>query len=377
MDARLEVVIAGGGVAGLEAAFALRALAGERATVTVVSAEPEFVYLPLAVREPFTRTPPERHPLARVVADAGAEHVADSFRWLDAPGRVLHTRGGRRLAYDVLLLALGARPRRPFRHALTLSSRGLNEQFDTLVAEVGRGRLRRLAALVPSRSGWPLPMYELCLRLSRAAREQGVELELTLATAEEAPLAWFGPAASAAVAEQLELAGVRLITSVRSEVPEPGLVSLRPGPGELEIDQAIAAPDLYGPSTPGVPKRARRGFISIDNHCRVRDVLGVFAAGDATDFPVKFGAVAGQQADTAARAIAAAAGAPVEAEPFAPVIHGALLGGVRPLYMGAHLIGEHAHRSEVSETPDGRLSTRIAAPHLAEYLDSHTAAAAS
>jgi NADH dehydrogenase FAD-containing subunit len=44
---RFEVLIAGGGVAGLEAAFALQHLAGDRVHVCVVSVGTDFVYRPL------------------------------------------------------------------------------------------------------------------------------------------------------------------------------------------------------------------------------------------------------------------------------------------------------------------------------------------
>ena len=43
-----NVVIAGGGVAALETAFALRALAGESARMTLVAPDSEFVYRPMA-----------------------------------------------------------------------------------------------------------------------------------------------------------------------------------------------------------------------------------------------------------------------------------------------------------------------------------------
>lgn len=376
MDGKLEVVIAGGGVAGLEAAFALQALAAQRVNVTLLSAEARFRYRPLGVSEPFTDAPALDYSLAEIVAAAGAEHVADSFRWLDPGNRMLHTRRGRELGYDAVLLALGARPGSHFKHALTLEYTRLAEHLAALIGELEQGRLRTLAALIPSRTGWPLPVYELCLRLARAARERDAELEITLATQEEAPLEWFGSSAAKAVAELLDEAGIVLHTGVSCEAPAPGLVSFRPGLNDLEVDCVIASPQLYGPSTPGVPKRARGGFVSVDSFCRVREILGVYAAGDATDFPVKFGAVAGQQADTAAAGIAAAAGADVEPAAFQPVIEGSLLGGARPLYMSAHLMGSHAHRSQVARGGAGH-PARLAARYLAAYLDSPERAAAS
>jgi sulfide:quinone oxidoreductase len=93
----------------------------------------------------------------------------------------------------------------------------------------------------------------------------------------------------------------------------------------------------------------------------------VFAAGDATNFPIKHGGIAAQQAETAAAAIAALAGAPVEPRPLDPVIHAILLGGDRPLHLSAHFSG--SVRSKVSETPLWRGQAKIDARRLTPYLD--------
>jgi hypothetical protein len=51
----------------------------------------------------------------------------------------------------------------------------------------------------------------------------------------------------------------------------------------------------------------------------------VYAAGDVTDHPIKHGGLASQQADAVAAHVAAAAGAPVDAVPYSPVLRGRLL----------------------------------------------------
>ena len=367
-------MVVGGGVAGVEAAFALHELAADHTEVTLLSPDADFLYRPLAVREPFTKLAPLQFPLAEILADAGAHFVPDAFRWLDVAHRTVHTRGGRELGYAALLLALGARTKPLFKHAQTIDAGRVSAHLRGLLEEVQDGSLRRLVALVPSRAGWPLPMYELVLLLCSGARGRGVELELTIVTAEDGPLGAFGTPASDAVSSLLETEGIRVVTSPKFGVPAPGLVAV-PGGLELEADRIIALPQCYGPSTPGVPKRARAGFIATDPYCRVRGMRGVYAAGDITDFPLKFGAVAGMQADTAARSIARLAGAEVELVPFTPVIDGALLGGTRPLYLSAHLIGGHCHRSTVSDVAPPRLESKLAASCLGPYLDARAPAA--
>ena len=48
-DSRMDVVVAGAGVAGLETALALNAIAREHVAVEVIAPEREFTYRPLAV----------------------------------------------------------------------------------------------------------------------------------------------------------------------------------------------------------------------------------------------------------------------------------------------------------------------------------------
>jgi sulfide:quinone oxidoreductase len=69
----LQVLVAGGGVAGLEALLALRDLAGERVELTLLSPEAEFVYRPMAVVEPFGRGRADRRPPADIASDVRAD----------------------------------------------------------------------------------------------------------------------------------------------------------------------------------------------------------------------------------------------------------------------------------------------------------------
>jgi len=211
---------------------------------------------------------------------------------------------------------------------------------------------------------WPLPIYELALMTARRAYDMQSRVEITIATPEDAPLAIFGSAVSDAVERLLRENEITIITSAHCSVPEEGRVSIHPGTRTLRVDRVVALPQLSGPSTPGVPGGPQGGFIPIDMHCRVRELERVYAAGDATDFAIKLGGIAAQQADTAAQAIAALAGAPVEPKPFHPEIHAILLGADKPLYLSAHVTGGHGSSSTISEQPTWSPPTKIAAKYL-------------
>lgn len=125
-----------GGVAGLEAALALRTLAGERVATMLVAPEPEFVYRPMRVLEPFAYPAARRWPLAELVSDIGAEFREDAVERVDPANRTVFTEGGKELSYDALLLAPGAMLRPHFEHVLTLDDRRLDEQLHGLIQDV-------------------------------------------------------------------------------------------------------------------------------------------------------------------------------------------------------------------------------------------------
>lgn len=364
-----QALIVGGGVAGLEAALALRQLAGDRVAVTLLAPDDEFVYRPMTVREPFSYSVANRYPLATIARDAGAELVSHSFKSLDPAAAVVHTDSGAELSYDALLLAPGARRTDPYPHALTLDDSKLDEQLHGLIEDIEQGYVHKLAFVAPSRMPWPLPMYELALMTAARAYDMNIELSITVATPEDAPLGIFGSAVAEGVRAQLEQHGILTLTSAHCEVPAPGHVSVHPGARELQVDRVIALPELAGPAMTGVPATADGGFIPVDRHCKVHGLERVFAAGDATDFAIKQGGIAAQQADVAAGEIAALAGLQVERRPFHPHVRAILLGTNRPLFLSANVTGGDGATSQISGKALWSPPAKIAARYLAPYLD--------
>jgi len=238
-----------------------------------------------------------------------------------------------------------------------------------VIEEIDSGSLRSLAVVAP-RSTWPLPAYEVALLAQGHAREQNVDLHTTIITAEQQPLAVFGDIVSASVAGLLADADIQVMSGAWVE-PSSGKLIVNPGERELHFDHVVAVPRLVGPAITGLPADAD-GFLPVTSHCEVTGVQRVYAAGDGTDFPVKFGGIAAQQADAAAASIASLAGAPTEPRPFDGIVHGVLLSGRKQgsLYFTARIEGGLALESRISDTtPPWTTEAKITARYLGSYLD--------
>jgi sulfide:quinone oxidoreductase len=362
------VVIAGGGVAGLEAALALRDLAENRVSIELIAPEHDFVYRPLAVAEPFRVADTRSFPLAALVDDAGATLRRDRVSAVDLGGHAVELPDGGRVDYDALLVALGAHANEAVPGALTFAGPQSSEAVKAVLDEILAGEVHRIAFALPSGVTWSLPLYELALLTANfAVDHMAGGVEVAVVTPEDRPLALFGDRASEAVVELLEQAGVELHLETTPVEFAGGELRIAPG-GSIKVERTVALPRLEGPRLPGLPCD-RNGFISIDSHFRIGSEVDVFAAGDATQYPLKQGGIAAQQADTAAEHIAALAGAPVEPEPFKPVFRGLLVTGMVPRYLRGEPGGrESAVDTEALWWPPAKISGRYLAPFLASQL---------
>ena len=370
----MNVVIAGGGVAAIETALALSDLAADQMRMRLVTPDREFAYRPLSVREPFEYAPARHYPLDEVAAETDAELIADELAWVDADRRTLHTAAGAELPYDALVVAVGARMRPAFEHGVTIDDRRMDELLHGLVQDVEGGYVKSIAFVAPGRLAWPLPIYELALMTARRAYDMSVEVKITIVTPEDAPLAIFGDQASHELSRLLREAGVEVLTSAYAEVPRAGHVVVHPGERGVDADRVVALPELHGPAVRGLPA-AENGFIPVDPHGRVRGVDAVYACGDATDFAIKHGGLAAQQAEAVAESIAALAGADLMPRPFDPQIRGVLLTGGKPRYLTASIAGGHGFSSEMTEEPTWSPAGKISAAYLTPYLERQDRAA--
>ena len=279
----------------------------------------------------------------------------------------MFTDSGAELGYDTLLLALGARAEEAVPGALTFGGPDDSARLRAALEHLHAGEPLRVAFVAAAGTAWTLPLYELALMTARWADERGLAIEPWVVTWEQRPLIVFGEDAASSVAELLAGAGVRLWTGAFADAVEDGRlwISIE---GGLPVDLAVALPRPIGPDIPGVPADAH-GFVAVDEYGRVPGAPDVYAAGDMTTRPLKQGGLATQQADVAAAAIAAAAGADVEPEAYRPVLRAMLLTGGPPRYL-RHARGDHGIASaDAPWWPPHKIAGRELAPYLSAHSE--------
>jgi sulfide:quinone oxidoreductase len=376
---QLRVVVAGGGIAGVETLLALRALTGAALPLTLVSPAEQLHYRPLTVLEPFSSRATRHYELDGICADLDVTRHRSAVAAVDAAARTIVTEGGERIAYDTLVLAPGVRAAAALPRAHTFRAAIDPESLHWIVQELEQGTTRRVAFVVPPGRTWPLPLYELALMTAARVRRMGVDdAELTLVTPEDAPLGLFHGDGSRAVAQRLARAGIAFVGTTYARDYDGETLALTPGERTLEAQRVVALPLLRGPSIDGVPCDAE-GFLHVDEHGRVPGLDDVYAVGDATTFAIKQGGIAAQQADAVATLIARAAGASVPEPSTRPLLRAVLFTGDSPLYLRATIAGGESLASTASEHcpwwPPHKVAARYLAPYLADRDESGRAVA--
>jgi sulfide:quinone oxidoreductase len=352
-----RVLIAGGGVAALEALLALHADARELVEVTMIADTDTFSYRSLQVGEAFGRSSPRRYPLESLASGVGAGFRRAKVASIRVGAREMVLGDGEAIPYDALFLALGSRNVPAFDHGATFTPATFEEVLDDLRRDFAED----ITIVVPAGVTWSLPAYELALMT--AAWNSGVDVRIV--THEAAPLEIFGEEAAGVVADVLRRADVELVTRTQADVPQDGVV--RVGARLLSTARVVSLPVPIGPRLHGVPCTPD-GYLSCDQHGRVRSAPAVWAAGDGTAQPIKQGGLACQQADAAAADIARHAGATTRPRPFRPVLRGLLRTAEGPLYLRRPLAMDDGAPTVSREPlwwPPSKVASRRLATHLA------------
>ena len=364
---RAKIVLVGGGVGALETALALRALAGDRVNMSLVSTGSQLTFRPGAAFEAFGH-PAARYDLEAIAGDLGLEFRMARLEAVAPQNRSVRLSSGARLEYDVLVLATGARATASIPGALTFRDQRDVPALRRILREHDAGHLTRLVLAVPSGITWTLPLSELAL-LS-AARAKPFGTEVMLVSPERTPLEVFGAEASNRVEHVLADQGVSFLPESSATSWNDGTLNIQ-GDAPIQAERVITVPQLRVNRIAGIPA-SWWGFVPTDTSGRVDGLADIYAAGDMTTYPIKQGGLATQQADLIAGTIAASLGAPVKELRSTHVLRARLLGGDRPLLLRTELdsMGRPSHGTVEAAEADGAAgASKIFGRYLTPYLE--------
>jgi NADH dehydrogenase FAD-containing subunit len=331
MTATPRVVVAGAGFAGLEAAFLLRMRLGGRVHIDLVSESPRFVFRPNSIYVPFGADPEGLVvDLDKPLRRRRIPFVQGRVQAVDPDTRTVELDDGRRLPYDHLVIATGAamRPEEVpglAEHASTIWTTdemlALRERIAETVRRAAAGSRQRVLFAVPPANKCSGPLYEMVFMLETWLRRKGVReaVDIAYRTYEGSFIQAFGPRLHEVVTGEFAERGIDGRTGAALAEVRPGEAVLQDGSVE-PFDLLIAFPPYVAAMRwDGLPSD-ERGFLRTDLATRqVTGCPGVYAPGDAGDFPVKQAFLAFLQADAVAERIAAeVTGAPAGAG-FDPV----------------------------------------------------------
>jgi sulfide:quinone oxidoreductase len=290
------VLILGGGVGGIVAARRLRRRLPSRDRVVVVDRSDDHLFAPslLWVADGSRRPAAIRRPLRRMVG-AGVEIVTGEIDAVDPVTRSA-TVGGRRLAADALIVALGA----DLDPAAVpgLAEAGLNlyslegaTALQAALRGIARGRVVVMTAAPAYKC--PAAPYEAALLLEHLLRRRlhRLDVRVEVHAAEAGPMLTAGPAVAAAVRGLLEARAIPYHPGRQVVAAEPHERLLR------FADGASVAYDLltYVPPhrAPAVLRAAglvdASGWVPVDRSSLATAYEGVYAVGDATAIPLANG----------------------------------------------------------------------------------------
>jgi sulfide:quinone oxidoreductase len=332
MSTRPQVVILGGGFAGLETAFSLRQRLGERVGLTLVSETMDFLFKPNTIYIPFGGREDRLHiPLSGPLRRRDVTFHRGSAVDVDPEARQVSLGDGSGLGYDFLVVATGAamRPEEVpglAENARTIwtpqQMRELGDDLRWVLEDARRGRRSKVLFLVPPGNKCAGPLYEIVFMLDSWLRRHNArdDVDIEWTTFESSYIQAFGPRLHEVVSAEFAARGIEghtdaVVTKVLPDEVVYADDSVR------EYDHLVSFPPYVSAvSYPALPSDDR-GFVVTDLATRqVQAHPGVYAPGDAGDFPVKQAYLAFLQADAVADDIAAqvAPSTVKQARPFEP-----------------------------------------------------------
>jgi len=308
-----NILILGGGFAGVVAAERLAKTLGAEHQITLVSRTSRFVFYPALVRLAFGKCEPDdiTDDLRGAMLDRRVRFVEAEVARVEPHNRKVLLTGGEfagELKYDYLVFALGRRLATEqipgfFEHAHHLLSVKSALKFGDALTNFREGH-----AVIGSCPGSRLevPVYETAFALARLLEDRNRRARITVVMPDNPGERPGGADLARAVRPALNAHSIETVSNF--PVAEVGAEFIRSRDGrEIEYDLLMLVPPFEGTSAlAGTDLTDEEGFVRVDHTMRVLRAEGMYAAGDAVHFSgPKMGHMAVRQAEVAAANLAA------------------------------------------------------------------------
>jgi sulfide:quinone oxidoreductase len=160
-DGHARVIVAGGGIAALEALLALHELAGRHVRLGLLARGTEFLNRPSSVAEPFGFGGASHVSFAEVARHCNAELNSGTLAAVEAADGVAITGDGDRLPFDALVIAVGARAALTVPGAHVFAGPQDVAALGHVLDAAAGGEVRAIAFAIAPGVAWTLPAYEL------------------------------------------------------------------------------------------------------------------------------------------------------------------------------------------------------------------------
>jgi sulfide:quinone oxidoreductase len=289
-----SVVVLGGGIGGIVAARMLRKRVPKDVRVLLVDRDETYVFAPSLLWLMTGDREPEQISRGRErLARKGIELVTGEAEGLD-PGRRTVRVDGRDIAYERLVIALGAQPAPQLMPGLSDGAIDIYTTEGALAAgralrELEDGRVVVLVAGLPYKC--PAAPNEAAFLAEAILRRRGVRAQVALYTPEPYPMPTAGEALGRVLARMLGERGIELhAQQVVEEVDARNKQLVLRGGERAAYDLLLAVPPHRTASVvrgSGLSNEA--GFIPADAATLATGADGVYAIGDVAQIPIAGG----------------------------------------------------------------------------------------
>src|SRR6266498_1902520 len=310
-----NVLILGGGFAGVVAAESLAKRIGREHRITLVSRNHHFLFYPALVRLAFGKCEPDdiSYDLRESMLDRRIGFIEAEVARIDPENRrvvLAHGELQGDLSYDYLLFALGRRLASEevigfFEHAHHLLDLASALKFGEAARGFHEGR-----AIIGQCPGarLPVPVYETAFALARLLEERGEtgKARITLVSPEPASFQFGDKNVALALRDTLEAHAIELLPEFPIGRVSATVVQTMSG-RKLSCNLLMIVPPF---SRPGASMKLgitdAGGYINVHTSMRVAGLERIYAAGDCVSFHgPKLGHMAVHQAEVAAENLAA------------------------------------------------------------------------